>query len=125
MRVCQVQYRRVTALEVAMTTRLDAIERRLGVQEECMSAMLGLIVRAGRTAWMTTMADSTQLALQEQIARIDRAIAETAKYATKGFSQLRAPRSRILPPERPTRSEDDRRFEPLPPRGEPILTSHL
>ena len=34
----------VTALEVAMTTRLDAIERRFTVQEERMSSMLTLIV---------------------------------------------------------------------------------
>jgi len=32
---------------------------------------------------MMTMADSTQLDLQEQITRIDRAIAETAKYVAE------------------------------------------
>jgi hypothetical protein len=35
--------------------------------------------RADPTAWMTTMADSTQLDLQEQVLRIACAIAETAR----------------------------------------------
>jgi hypothetical protein len=37
------------------------------------------------TACMTTTADSAQLDLQGEITRIDRAIAETAKYAGRLF----------------------------------------
>jgi len=36
---------RITALEVAVTSWLDAMERHFSVQEERMSAMLGLTVR--------------------------------------------------------------------------------